>query len=56
MKRIDKIIKKIKNLQISTERENMKNQGVFDGRYKTRSIPSKKLYTRKSKHSNKLFR
>ena len=43
-KRITKIIKKMKKLQITMERENMRRQGAFDGRYNTRSVPSKKIY------------
>ena len=52
-KRITKIIKKMKKLQITMERENMRRQGAFDGRYNTRSVPSKKVYTRNTKHKNK---
>ena len=52
-KRIDKIIKKIKKLQSTLERENMRKQGAFDGRYNTRSVPSKKVYNRNTKHKNK---
>jgi len=52
MKRIDKIIKKIKKLQSTMERENMRKQGAFDGRYNTRTEPSKKVYKRNKKHKN----
>ena len=52
MKRINKIIKKIKKLQSTMERENMRKQGAFDGRYKTRSVTSKKVYKRNTKHKN----
>ena len=52
MKRINKIIKKIKKLQCTMERENMRKQGVFDGRYNTRTVPSKKVYKRNNKHKN----
>ena len=53
-KRINKIIKKIKKLQSTMERENMRKQGAFDGRFNTRSVPSKKAYKRNSKHKNKI--
>ena len=52
MKRIDKIIKKIKKIQSTVERENMRKQGAFDGRYNTRTVPSKKVYKRNKKHKN----
>jgi len=52
MKRFNKIIKKIKILQITMERENMRKQGAFDGRYNTRNVPSKKVYKRNKKHKN----
>ena len=51
-KRIIKIIKKMKKLQSTMERENMRKQGVFDGRFNTRSVPSKKVYKRNTKHKN----
>jgi hypothetical protein len=49
-KNTQKIIKKI---QSTMERENMCKQGAFDGRYNTRSVPSKKVYNRNAKHKNK---
>ena len=52
MKRFSKIIKKIKKLQTTVERENMRKQGAFDGRYNTRTVPSKKVYKRNKKHKN----
>ena len=52
MKRINKIIKKIKKLQSTMERENMRKQGAFDGRFNTRSVQSKKVYKRNTKHKN----
>ena len=52
MNHINKIIKKIKKIQSTMERENMRFQGVFDGRFNTRSIPSKKVYKRNTKHKN----
>ena len=52
MKRIVKIIKKIKKIQSTMERENMRKQGAFDGRYNTRTVPSKKVYKRNKKHKN----
>ena len=52
MKRTQKIIKKIKKLQSTMERENMRRQGAFDGRYNTKSVPSKKVYKRNTKHKN----
>ena len=45
-------IEKIKKVQFSLERENMRIQGFFDGRYRTRSVQSKKVYKRNSKHKN----
>tara|TARA_B100000963_G_C22301648_1_gene525942 strand:+ start:436 stop:633 length:198 start_codon:yes stop_codon:yes gene_type:complete len=53
MKRINKIVKKMKKLQSTMERENMRKQGAFDGRYNTKSVPSKKVYKRNKKHKNK---
>ena len=41
------------SFEYSLERNNMKLQGVFDGRYNTRSVPSKKLYKRNTKHKKK---
>ena len=52
MKRINKIIKKIKKLQRTMERENIRKQGAFDGRYNTRIMSSKKVYKRNKKHKN----
>ncbi|MDA7762272.1 hypothetical protein N8927_03700 [Crocinitomicaceae bacterium] len=43
----------MKKLQSTMERENMRRQGAFDGRYNTRSVPSKKVYNRNTKHKNK---
>jgi hypothetical protein len=34
------------------QRELMLEQGFFDGRFRSKSIPSKKLYKRKVKHKN----
>lgn len=36
---------------LTASRESQKQQGYFDGRFVERSIPSKKTYSRKSKHS-----
>ena len=47
------IIKKFKNIELTLERENMRQQGFFDGRYNTRTVPSKKVYKRNKKHKNK---
>ena len=30
----------------------MRRQGAFDGRYNTKSVPSKKVYKRNTKHKN----
>lgn len=35
-------------------REQQKEAGYFDGRFVTRTEPSKKTYTRKQKHRNRL--
>ena len=48
-----KIIEKIKKIQLTLERENMRQQGFFDGRFKTRSVQSKKIYKRNNKHKSK---
>ena len=40
----------LRNMRTGELREEQKSQGFFDGRFVSRSIPSKKLYTRKQKH------
>ena len=37
-------------MTVGKQREKQVEQGFFDGRYRTRSIPSEKTYTRKVKH------
>lgn len=54
-KNIRKLSKKLKKIELTLERENMSKQGFFDGRYKTRSIPSKKIYKRNNKHKSKNY-
>jgi len=44
---------KLHNLRLGQVREEQKEQGFFDGRFLSRSVPSKKLYTRKDKHRAK---
>jgi hypothetical protein len=39
-------------IRLAASRESQKQQGYFDGRFVARTIPSKKNYTRKSKHKN----
>jgi hypothetical protein len=34
-------------IRLSAVREEQVRQGVFDGRYRTKTVPSKKLYNRK---------
>ena len=41
---------KIRDLITGQVRQDMKSQGFFDGRFVSRSIPSKKVYSRKNKH------
>lgn len=40
----------MQQIRISASRESQREQGYFDGRFVARSIPSKKNYTRKTKH------
>lgn len=40
----------LRNMRTGELREEQKSQGFFDGRFVSRSVPSKKLYTRKQKH------
>lgn len=40
-------------IEKSAVRAEQKEQGVFDGRFATKSIPSKKAYSRKKKHKKK---
>jgi len=37
---------------LGVQREVMKSQGFFDGRFVSRKMKSKKEYTRKTKHKN----
>jgi hypothetical protein len=39
-------------IRLAASRESQKQQGYFDGRFVARTIPSKKNYSRKSKHKN----
>jgi hypothetical protein len=39
-------------MNIGVVRELQKQQGYFDGRFVSRTTPSKKQYTRKQKHKN----
>lgn len=39
-------------IRLAASRESQKQQGYFDGRFVARTVPSKKNYTRKSKHKN----
>jgi hypothetical protein len=39
-------------IRLAASRESQKQQGYFDGRFVARTTPSKKNYTRKSKHKN----
>ena len=41
-------------INLSASRESQKQQGYFDGRFVSRVEQSKKTYTRKSKHKNKI--
>ena len=41
-------------MNIGVVRELQKQQGYFDGRFVSRTTPSKKQYTRKQKHRNSL--
>jgi len=43
---------KIHKINQGVVREYQKRQGFFDGRFVSRSVPSKKVYTRKQKHKN----
>ena len=36
----------LKKIDLSVERESMKEQGFFDGRFRTRIVESKKIYSR----------
>jgi len=42
-------------INLTATRESQKQQGYFDGRFVARTIPSKKQYTRKSKHKGNTF-
>lgn len=48
---IDK--KDVDKLQKSKLREEQKQEGMFDGRFKTKSVKSAKEYKRKPKHRGK---
>lgn len=40
----------VHNINVSANREEQKKAGFFDGRFKTRSEESNKVYTRNKKH------
>lgn len=40
----------LSNLMKAAERQKRKEQGFFDGRFAPKSVPSEKVYSRKSKH------
>ncbi len=42
-------------IQIAKKRKEQVEQGFFDGRFNTKSVPSKKKYERNQKHKNKLI-
>ena len=43
------------SLEISRIRDEQKTQGMFDGRFKTKSVRLKNKYTRKDKHKNQKY-
>ena len=45
---VDKLV--LHKIEVGKTRIDQVEQGFFDGRYRTRSIPSEKTYTRKVKH------
>ena len=55
MAKKDKHITKedLTQIEKSAVRKEQKEQGAFDGRFATKSIPSKKAYSRKKKHKKK---
>ncbi|MEY4603133.1 MAG: hypothetical protein RIT43_425 [Bacteroidota bacterium] len=42
----------LSKLMQATERQRRKEQGFFDGRFAPKSVPSEKVYSRKSKHKH----
>lgn len=40
-------------LKLAASRKSQKEQGFFDGRFVQRAEPTKKIYNRKKKHSQK---
>ena len=46
---------KVQKLVLAKMREERKKQGFFDGRFMQKSEPSKKHYSRKTKHKNQKF-
>jgi hypothetical protein len=40
-------------IQVAKNRKEQVEQGFFDGRFNTKSVPSKKKYERNQKHKNK---
>ena len=40
-------------IQVTKNRKEQVEQGFFDGRFNTKSVPSKKKYERNQKHKNK---
>jgi len=38
--------KEVHQLVVGQQRENQKEQGFFDGRFRTKVVPSKKVYNR----------
>ena len=40
-------------IQLVKNRKEQVEQGFFDGRFNTKSVPSKKKYERNKKHNNK---
>ena len=53
MKKKGHKIKLLLKLRAAAIRISQKEQGMFDGRFVTRTQESKKLYTRKNKHRRK---
>ncbi len=47
---VDKLF--LHKIEVGKIRIDQVEQGFFDGRFRTRSIPSVKAYTRKLKHKN----
>lgn len=43
---------RLRKLRLGSVREDQKAQGFFDGRFVTKTVDSKKNYSRKEKHKN----